>query len=54
MYIFNGMEFGLRPLSIMEFLQNSYHQAVNKIKILLTAWWLLIYISNIYLFIIII
>ena len=27
------MEFSLRPLGFMEFLQNNSHQAVNKMKI---------------------
>ena len=34
-YIFNGMEFSLRPQSFVEFLQNNNHQAVNKMKIIL-------------------
>ena len=35
MYISNGMEFSLRPLSFMEFLQNNNYQAVNKINCLM-------------------
>ena len=31
-YISNAMEFGLRPLGFMEFLQNNNHEAVNKMK----------------------
>ena len=31
-YIFNAVEFRLRPLGFMEVLQNNNHQAVNKMK----------------------